>query len=183
IEDLLALARDTHEPRDELVLADLLTDLAGDWHARSEAAGRSVGLEAPRGLAVAASEAATRQVLDVLVDNALRHGSGLVTVRARGVGRAVALDVADEGEIPPDTSAELFTRRARRSEGHGIGLALGRSLAEAEGGRLTLTRARPTTFTLLLRAAACPDPPAARGPDDVLPTANRPLGVRSDDGS
>jgi signal transduction histidine kinase len=154
IEDLLALARDIHRPRTELAVADLLTDHAVDWRTRAETAGRALELHAPPGLpAAAASDAATRQVLDVLVDNAVRHGRGRITVRVRETAGALAIDVADEGEIPPGTAEELFTRRARQAAGHGIGLALARSLAEAEGGRLTLTRAGPTTFTLLLRAA------------------------------
>jgi len=154
IDDLLSLARDTHADRAELSLPVLLAGVREEWGPTVAKAGRALDVPDPGRLpAVAASAPAVRQVVGVLVDNALRHGSGRVSVRCRDAGGAVAVDVADEGRGPAGPAEELFVRRSRHSSGHGIGLALARSLAEAEGGRLTLTDPSPTTFTLFLPLA------------------------------
>lgn len=89
-------------------------------------------------------------------DNAVRHGSGAVELQARLSAGSVALEVADEGAGPPLDAEEVFARRAGVG-GHGIGLALARSLAHAEGGRLLLSRPAPPAFTLLLPNASDDD--------------------------
>jgi signal transduction histidine kinase len=100
-----------------------------------------------------ASASTVRQILAVLVDNACEHGQGVITVRARDAGDALAVDVSDEGD-GPGPAAALFSRDADRAPGHGLGLPLAHALAEAEGGRLVLTHAGPhPRFTLFLPAA------------------------------
>ncbi|MDT7704778.1 MAG: hypothetical protein QOG20_385 [Pseudonocardiales bacterium] len=181
VDDLLALARDAPRAASGLDIDRVLAEAQQQWDSR--ATGRQLLIrrqsEAP---VAAASPAAVRQVMTVLLDNAAKHGRGIVTVTTRETGGVLAVDVADEGPEIVRPDAELFQRRFPRASGHGIGLALARSLAEAEGGRLRLTRPAPPTFTLLLPAwepvVAPPgdDPPARpAGEHGDVHTASNPL--------
>ncbi len=97
-----------------------------------------------------ASTGAVRQMLDVLVSNAARHGAGTLTVAAHNIPGGVAIEVADEGPGVTGDPDRIFVRRDSAERSHGIGLALARSLAEAEGGRLLLRPGGPgATFALL----------------------------------
>jgi signal transduction histidine kinase len=156
IEELLALARDTRSSNTTpLDLPVLLDEIEAGWHDRLAAQDRALHVAVdPLAPVSLASTAAVRQVLTVLLDNAATHGSGTVSVAVRNAADALAIDVSDEGTGITAAEPELFTRRSRLADGHGIGLALARSLAEAEGGRLRLTRPAPPTFTLLVPAQA-----------------------------
>jgi signal transduction histidine kinase len=152
IEDLLSLARDTGLRGQLLPVAELVADWAGSWAPVLASAGRELRLEVDAELPVSeASTAAVRQVVAVLLDNAVTHGAGTVTLSVRDAGGALAIDVADEGAGPPDPDV-AFARRSDGARGHGIGLSLARSLAEAEGGRLRISRPSPPVFSLLLPA-------------------------------
>ncbi len=148
IEDLLALGRERRGQRAELNLGRLLDELRQAGEALLGPQGRSLRIVREDPPPTHASAAAVRQVLGVLLDNAATHGRGTVTVLARDVGDALAIDVADEGPDLGETDPFSTT-----PTGHGIGLRLARGLAEAEGGRLRLSRPDPPTFTLLLPAA------------------------------
>lgn len=147
IADLLSLARDTPRRSQPLDLRTLMTEIERTWHGELAAQARplriKIGADLPGCLA---STAAVRQILAVLVDNAVRHGAGIVTVAVREANDALAVDVIDDGDL---TGVDVFSGRSMRA-GHGIGLPMARRLAEAEGGRLSLTAVKPTTFSLLL---------------------------------
>jgi signal transduction histidine kinase len=155
IETILEFARDLPRERTTVEVASLLGAVERDWRGRFAADARPLRIEHEDGAAgVPISESAARETLNVLLENALLHGSGAVTVVARPTGSAIALDVRDEGGGVSDPS-RLFVRRSASAAGTGIGLALARSLAESEGGRLLYDdSASQTTFTLLL-----PGPP------------------------
>ena len=88
------------------------------------------------------------QILANLVENAVRHGAGIVTVvveRARiGGDQAVAVSVRDQGEgIPPEMAHRVFRQfwRGKRRGGTGLGLYIVKGLVEALGGDITVGRA------------------------------------------
>ena len=148
IDELMLLAREPASTRGEPVdVGMLVADVLAPRRERLTAAGRAVEetveTDLPRAFA---SAAAVRQILGVLLDNAEVHGAGTITVAVRDSSGAVAVDVADAG-------AGLDPATAGSARSGGMGLELARRLAEAEGGRLVLSRPSPPVFTLLLPAA------------------------------
>jgi signal transduction histidine kinase len=149
--DLLTLARDTTSPQATTEVGALVSAAGAQWAGALADRDRSLAVDvAPDLPAAAVSPQALRTVLDVLLGNALVHGAGTVRVRVEDAGSAVVVEVADAGEGVTSDPEAIFRRRSPEARGTGIGLALARSLVEADGGRLELTRARPPTFAVLL---------------------------------
>ncbi|MFC4048744.1 sensor histidine kinase [Actinomadura syzygii] len=160
VEELLRLARD-EDDREPLDVVRVLERVRDRHEPDVRAAGRSLALTVRRPLPpVVASSAAVTQILDVLLDNALTHGAGTITVTAYHSDPALAVDVMDEGP-GPRPGDDVFERRPATGSGeaHGLGLSIARSLAHAEGGRLYLSRTDPAVFTLLLPTSAPPPRP------------------------
>jgi signal transduction histidine kinase len=155
VDDLLALARDVPAARAAVELDQVVREVENRWHGPLAAAGRPLRTRVDRDLpAVVTSRSALVHVLEILLDNASLHGAGAVTVSVRVVGNGVAIDVADEGPGILGDPAAVFVRRSPSEHGHGIGLALARSLAAAEGGELVLRVAGPhPVFSLVLSPA------------------------------
>ena len=147
-EDLLVLARSADgalavRPR-RMDAAGLLEHVRTRFAARAAERGREIAVDAPAGLAFDGDELRLSQALGNLVDNALRHGTGTITLAAGQEGAAVELAVADEGPgLPRELADRAFERFARGDEartrgGAGLGLAIVRAIAEAHGGAAEL---------------------------------------------
>ena len=123
------------------------------WRPLYAAAGRILEVDRGAGEAVVSARAAALDtIVDVLLDNALHHGTGTTTVVTETNGGSARIVVADEGTCTL-TDEWLFARRSRGPGAPGIGLHLARTLAEAEGARLRLLDQEPTSFQLVLPAA------------------------------
>ncbi|MGW1550578.1 HAMP domain-containing sensor histidine kinase [Streptomyces sp. NPDC002346] len=151
IDEVLQLAK--AEPAAGAALqpaGELLERAERRWHGPLAQDGRRIRFTPdPAATTLPVPGRTTEQILDILLDNAHRHGHGTVTVTLRDMGAALALDIADEGTLTlhPKT---LFERGTTTGPGEGIGLALAKDLADSTGARLSLTHTAPTTFTLLL---------------------------------
>jgi len=81
------------------------------------------------------------QVVDNLIENALRHGDGKVTVTVRQDPDGLVLSVADEGPgVPPGQAHRIFGRFWKGAErgGTGLGLYVVNGIVEGHGGRVAL---------------------------------------------
>lgn len=100
-----------------------------------------------------------RQMVSNLLENAIRHANGVVTVTVtRTPNPGAMIRVSDDGNgIPPAHQARIFDRFVRldaRSTGAGLGLPIARWIAEAHGGTLVLESSGPSgsCFTVTLHA-------------------------------
>jgi signal transduction histidine kinase len=132
IEDLVALTRiDTAEAPVDLTA--LVAGRLPAWRALAADAGRALTDDLRPVPVVSVRAGAVAQAVQVVLDNALAHGRGTITVRVAPArpdepSSAVRVCVEDEG-AGPDAVAD-------RPGGRGLPLA--RALVTAEGGRLTV---------------------------------------------
>jgi signal transduction histidine kinase len=90
----------------------------------------------------------TFQILANLIENAVRHGAGTVTVMVESarIGDAPGVEVAvrDQGQgIAPELAARVFRQfwRVKRRGGAGLGLFIVKGLIEAHGGTIAVHQA------------------------------------------
>ena len=146
--------------RDAFVEADLAAmarDVADMFEPLAEDRGMTIRAEAPDRLVALVHRELLGQALANLVDNALKYGSGAVTVR---VEAGPVLIVADDGPgIPPERRDEALKRfgrldAARSESGAGLGLSLASAVAHLHGGTLALEDHAPG---LRVRMTLAPD--------------------------
>ena len=151
-EDLLLIARsDAGElplRRTRVRVADVIDGVVQRHSRQAADAGRELEVDVDPILEADADPLRLEQALGNLVDNALRHGAGGVTIEARADGDLVRLCVADSGPgIPVSFMPQAFERFSRADEargrgGAGLGLAIVDLIARSHGGHSGATSRR-----------------------------------------
>jgi two-component system OmpR family sensor kinase len=150
--DLLALARleadDFSLQRSTVDVGGVLAAAAEAWRAAAASGGVLVEVAASEGLLVMTDAARLRQVVDGLIENALRvspAGSRVTLSTRREGGGSVVVEVADGGPgLTAEDAAQAFDRgvlreryRDTRPVGTGLGLSIAARLVERLGGTIS----------------------------------------------
>ncbi|MEU6879197.1 ATP-binding protein [Streptomyces sp. NPDC046712] len=152
VERLLTNSRD---PRTGSAIAfdldEVIKQQIEEWRPAYRSAGRAIVHSGKQGMRAVGTPGAVAQVLAALIENSLMHGGGTVALRTRVTGNQSVIEVTDEGPgVPADLGARIFERAVSGRSSTGIGLAVARDLAEADGGRLELLQQQPPVFALFL---------------------------------
>ncbi|MFC9339813.1 ATP-binding protein [Streptomyces sp. NPDC057020] len=152
VERLLTNSRD---PRTGSAVAfdldEVVKQQIEEWRPAYRSAGRAIVHSGKQGMRAVGTPGAVAQVLAALIENSLMHGGGTVALRTRVTGNQSVIEVTDEGPgVPADLGARIFERAVSGRSSTGIGLAVARDLAEADGGRLELLQQQPPVFALFL---------------------------------
>ncbi len=175
VNQLLALARAEHEAGDAAAMSivdlnRLAREVVQDWVAHAMALGVDLGYESDEASGdcrILGAPTMLREMLNNLIDNALRYTAGssidadsklsrdscaehgATTVRVRRQSGHVVLEVEDTGPgIAPGERDQVFERFYRvlgsKQDGSGLGLAIVREIVARHHATLLLTDARPT---------------------------------------
>jgi signal transduction histidine kinase len=147
---------------------DIVGQQVVEWEPAFRRVSRRLTVTGEKGLLAFATPGGAAQVIATLLDNALVHGAGTVTIRTSRTRRSVVIEVRDEGSgVPAELAPRIFERSVSSSpNGTGLGLALARTIAAADGGQVVLVRPRPAVFALFLQHATADaeEQPAVVGP-------------------
>ncbi|MEU3282235.1 ATP-binding protein [Streptomyces antibioticus] len=144
-------------------LDEVIQQQLAEWRPAYRGVGRAIVSSGKRHLRAVGTPGAVAQVLAALIENSLMHGGGTVALRTRVTGNQAVIEVTDEGPgIPTELGARIFERAISGRNSTGIGLAVARDLAEADGGRLEMLQVHPPVFGLFLSRTA----PPKKSPED-----------------
>lgn len=132
-------------------LDDVVQQQIEEWRPAYRSAGRAIVCSGTQHMRAVGTPGAVAQVLAALIENSLMHGGGTVALRSRITGNQAVIEVTDEGPgVPANLGSRIFERAISGHNSTGIGLAVARDLAEADGGRLELLQQQPPVFALFL---------------------------------
>ena len=161
VRNLLTLARlDRNETTAEMKPFDLshaLLDVTLPFESTVFEAGKTLDIQIPEGIEYTGNEEMIKQLAVILLSNALKYsdpnGRIVISLKARGRQREISVF---------NTFWRADPAHGRETGGHGLGLAIARSIVDTHGGKITVDsrEGEGNTFTVLLegqvrKAASC----------------------------
>jgi len=149
VQDMLMLAR-MEENQTEMVwvefsLSDAVEETAIPFRVVAENQNKEFSARIHPGLTLKGDESGIRQLVSILVDNAVKYSSdgGCIRITLDVLGRSVNLRVCNTADEIPKDLERLFDRfyradssRSRETGGYGIGLSVARAVVEAHRGKI-----------------------------------------------
>lgn len=154
--------------RKRVSIDDVVAQQVVEWDPAFRRKNRKLEVAGDKNLRAYGKPGTLSQVIATLLDNALVHGAGTVTIRTSRTPNSVVIEVRDEGKgVPADLVPRIFERSVSgKPGGTGLGLALARSIAAADGGNVVLVRPKPAVFAVFLprKLHSSGDEPVVSGP-------------------
>jgi signal transduction histidine kinase len=131
---------------------DVVAQQVVEWDPAFRRRNRKLEVTGEKNLTAHVTPGTLSQLIATLLDNALVHGAGTVGIRTSLTPKSVVIEVRDSGRgVRADLVPQIFERNVSGTPGGtGLGLALARSIAVAEGGQVVLVRPRPAVFAIFL---------------------------------
>jgi signal transduction histidine kinase len=154
--------------RKRVSIDDVVAQQVVEWDPAFRRKNRKLEVAGDKNLRAYGKPGTLSQVIATLLDNALVHGAGTVTIRTSRTPNSVVIEVRDEGKgVPAELVPRIFERSVSgKPGGTGLGLALARSIAAADGGNVVLVRPKPAVFAVFLprKLHTNGDEPVVAGP-------------------
>ena len=131
----------------EIPISDLISEAGESFQSLAQTQGKVIQLAVAPMLSMEADEKALRQLVNILLDNALKYSpeGGSIRLSLEKQGKLLKLTVSNPSLVPlPEENLDRLFERFYRADpsrnsqtgGHGIGLSIAKAIVTAHGGQI-----------------------------------------------